>query len=149
MRLRTFLTDEAIDRQELIDEVMRRSDGALAVFEGVIRNHDQGKSVESIEYVAYKPMAEKQIGQIVDDLGKRFPDVRIAVRHRLGLLRVGESSIVIACSAPHRSAAFEACRMAIDSIKETVPIWKKETGPDGEEWVGWQGSRPSSDQALH
>jgi molybdopterin synthase catalytic subunit len=149
MMLRTFLTDEAIDRQELIDEVMRRADGALALFEGVVRNHHQGKAVESIEYVAYKPMAEKQIGQIVDELGKRFPDVRIAVRHRLGLLRVGESSIVIACAAPHRGAAFEVCRMAIDRIKETVPIWKKEKGPDGEEWVGWQGSTPSGDQALH
>ena len=135
----SFLTDEAIDRQALIDEVMRSSDGALVVFDGVVRDHHEGKAVSEIVYEAYRPMAEKEIAKVVAAVSARFPDVRVAVRHRLGLVKVGEASIVIACSASHRAEAFDACREVIDRVKETVPIWKKERGPDGEEWVGWQG----------
>ena len=134
----TYLTDEPIDRDALIRSVMRGSDGACALFEGLVRNHHQGKSVESILYEAYRPMAEKEIDRVVAEVRAASPDVAIAIRHRLGLLKVGEASIVIACSSPHRAEAFDACRMVIDRIKETVPIWKKERGPDGEEWVGWQ-----------
>jgi molybdopterin synthase catalytic subunit len=135
-----YLTDAAIDRDRLIREVMRTSDGALVVFEGVVRDHHEGRAVESILYEAYRPMAEKEIGKIVSEVGRRFEDARIAVVHRLGLVRVGEISIAIACAAPHRGQAFDACRALIDRIKQTVPIWKKERGPEGEEWVGWQGS---------
>lgn len=135
----TYLTDEAIDRQAMIDEVMRRSDGALVVFDGVVRDHHEGKAVSEIFYEAYRPMAEKEIGRIVEEVSSRRPGVGIGVVHRLGLLKVGESSIVIACAASHRGEAFDACREIIDRVKETVPIWKKERGPDGEEWVGWQG----------
>ena len=95
---------------------MRPSDGAYVLFEGIVRNHQEGKAVESIFYDAYRPMAEKEIEKIV-----------------------GDSSIAIVAASPHRAEAFTACRMMIDRIKETVPIWKKERGPDGEEWVGWQG----------
>jgi molybdopterin synthase catalytic subunit len=135
----TFLTDDPIDRQAVIAEVMRRSDGALVVFDGVVRDHHEGKKVSEIFYEAYRPMAEKEIAKVVSDVSTRFPGVRVAVRHRLGLLKVGEASIVIACSASHRAEAFDACREVIDRVKETVPIWKKERGPDGNEWVGWQG----------
>src|SRR2546428_5882144 len=134
----SYLTDAAIDSQELVKRVMRKSDGACVVFEGVVRDHQQGKRVESIFYDAYRPMAEKEIARIIDDVSVRFPDVAAAVVHRLGLLKVGEASIVIACSSPHRGEAFEACRAIIDRFKQTVPIWKKERGPGGEEWVGWQ-----------
>ena len=134
----SYLTDAPIDSQELVQRVMRRSDGACVVFEGVVRDHHQGKRVESIFYDAYRPMAEKEIAMIMDDIYIRFPDVAAAVAHRLGLLKVGEASIVIACSSPHRGEAFEACRAIIDRFKQTVPIWKKERGPGGEEWVGWQ-----------
>jgi len=134
----SYLTDAPIDSQELVKRVMRRSDGACVVFEGVVRDHQQGKRVESIFYDAYRPMAEKEIARIIDDISVRFPDVAPAVIHRLGLLKVGEASIVIACSSPHRGEAFEACRAIIDRFKQTVPIWKKERGPGGEEWVGWQ-----------
>ncbi len=106
----SHLTDAPIDSQDLVKLVMRPSDGACVVFEGIVRNHHEGKSVESIFYDAYRPMAEK----------------------------VGEASIVIACSSPHRGEAFEVCRAVIDRFKQTVPIWKKERGPGGEEWVGWQ-----------
>ena len=134
-----YLTDDPIDPQALVRTVMRPSDGAYVLFEGIVRNHHEGKAVESIFYDAYRPMAEKEMDVIVRDLQSRFPDVALTVVHRLGHLVVGDSSIAIVASSPHRAEAFEACRMMIDRIKETVPIWKKERGPDGEEWVGWQG----------
>ena len=134
----SHLTDDPIDSQTLVKRVLRPSDGACVVFEGVVRDHHQGKRVESILYEAYRPMAEKEITQILTDINAQFPQVAIAVEHRLGILKVGEPSIVIACSSPHRGEAFQACRMLIDRFKQTVPIWKKERGPGGEEWVGWQ-----------
>lgn len=134
----SYLTDETIDTRALLERVMRRSDGATVLFEGVVRDHHDGKAVESIFYDAYRPMAEKEIERIVRDVEARFPEVALAVAHRLGHLVVGESSIAIVAASPHRAEAFEAARMTIDRIKETVPIWKKERGPDGEEWRGWQ-----------
>lgn len=134
----SYLTDDPIDRDALIRSVMRPSDGACALFEGVVRNHHAGKSVDAIVYEAYRPMAEKELAKVVDEVQAAFAGVAIAVMHRLGELRVGDASIGIACAAPHRGEAFAACRMMIDRIKETVPIWKKERGPGGEEWVGWQ-----------
>ncbi len=123
----------------LVRSVMRPSDGAYVLFEGVVRNHHEGKDVESIFYDAYRPMAEKEIARIVDDVQRAVAGVAIAVVHRLGHLVVGDASISIVAASPHRAEAFAACRMVIDRIKETVPIWKKERGPNGEEWVGWQG----------
>lgn len=123
----------------LVRRVMRPSDGAYVLFEGVVRNHHEGKAVESIFYDAYRPMAEKEIAAIVDAVTVAYPSVALAVVHRLGQLAVGDSSIAIVASSPHRAEAFAACRLTIDRIKETVPIWKKERGPGGEEWVGWQG----------
>jgi molybdopterin synthase catalytic subunit len=134
----SYLTDSPIDSAALVRRVMRPSDGAYVLFDGVVRNHHEGHAVESILYEAYRPMAEKEIDKIVTNTSHQYPDVAIAVLHRLGHLRVGESSIAIVCASPHRAEAFAACRMLIDRIKETVPIWKKERGPDGEEWVGWQ-----------
>ena len=134
-----YLTDSAIDAASLVRSVMRRSDGAYVLFEGVVRDHHEGKAVESIFYDAYRPMAEKEMELVVRDVESQFPEVALTVVHRLGHLIVGEASIAIVAASPHRAEAFAACRMTIDRIKETVPIWKKERGPDGEEWVGWQG----------
>ena len=134
----SYLTDAPIDTVALVRGVMRPSDGAYVLFDGVVRNHHEGHAVESILYEAYRPMAEKEIDKIVTITSDQYPDVAIAVLHRLGNLRVGESSIAIVCASPHRAESFAACRMLIDRIKKTVPIWKKERGPDGEEWVGWQ-----------
>ncbi|HYC58898.1 MAG TPA: molybdenum cofactor biosynthesis protein MoaE [Thermoanaerobaculia bacterium] len=134
----SYLTEDPIDPQQLVASVMRRSDGAYVLFEGVVRDHHEGKSVESIFYDAYRPMAEKEIDIIVRDVQSEFPDAALAVVHRLGHLVVGDSSIAIVASSPHRGESFAACRLMIDRIKQTVPIWKKERGPDGEEWVGWQ-----------
>ena len=135
----SYLTDDPIDSGALVASVMRRSDGAYVLFEGVVRDHHEGRAVESIFYDAYRPMAEKEIDLIVRDMQSQFPEVALAVVHRLGHLIVGEASIAIVAASPHRAEAFGACRLVIDRIKETVPIWKKERGPDGEEWVGWQG----------
>ena len=134
----SYLTDEPIDVRALTARVMRPSDGASVVFEGVVRDHHERKAVESIFYDAYRPMAEKEIAAIVGEVERQYPAVALAVVHRLGQLVIGDASIAIVACSPHRGEAFAACRMAIDRIKETVPIWKKERGPDGEEWVGWQ-----------
>lgn len=134
-----YLTDQPISYQDLIQQVMRATDGALAFFAGVVRDNSEGKPVESIFYEAYRPMAEREIEAVVSKVRSRYPEVRIALKHRLGLLRVGECSIAIACGSPHRAEAFAACRQLIDQIKQRAPIWKKEKSPQGEEWVGWQG----------
>lgn len=134
----SYLTDSPIDTSALTSSVMRKSDGACVVFEGIVRNHHDGKPVQSIVYEAYAPMAEKEIDKIVRAVQQEWHDVAVAVLHRLGRLAVGDVSIAIACVSPHRAEAFAACRAMIDRIKQTVPIWKKERGPGGEEWVGWQ-----------
>ncbi|HKR63735.1 MAG TPA: molybdenum cofactor biosynthesis protein MoaE [Thermoanaerobaculia bacterium] len=133
-----YLTEQPIDPKTVIARVLRRSDGAYVLFEGVVRDHHDGKAVESIFYDAYRPMAEKEIDKIVREVEAQFAGVAVAVLHRLGQLVVGDSSIAIVAASPHRGEAFAAARMMIDRIKETVPIWKKERGPDGEEWQGWQ-----------
>jgi molybdopterin synthase catalytic subunit len=135
----SHLTDEPIDTAALVSSSMRRSDGACVVFEGVVRDHHAGKIVESIFYDAYRPMAEKEMMKIIGDIQSQYPEVKMTVMHRLGDLDVGDVSIAIVCSSPHRAESYEASRLLIDRIKETVPIWKKERGPRGEEWVGWQG----------
>ena len=137
----SYLTDAPIDAAALERSVLLSSHGASVVFSGVVRDHHDGREVESIDYEAYRPMAEKEIASVVDAVRILFPDVAVAVLHRLGHLRVGDVSIVIVCASPHRAEAFEACQSVIDRIKQTVPIWKKERGPNGEEWVGWQSSR--------
>ena len=138
MTTMSFFTQESIDTAALARSVVRPSDGASIVFEGIVRNHSEGKSVQSIDYEAYLPMAEKEMAAVVDDVRAAYPDVAVAVVHRLGHLVIGDASIAIICASPHRAEAFAACREVIDRIKKSVPIWKKERGPDGEEWVGWQ-----------
>jgi molybdopterin synthase catalytic subunit len=133
------LTDEPIDARALVASVMRSSDGGCVVFEGIVRDHHEGHAVESIYYEAYRPMAEKEIAKIVTEVEARFPGTAVAVVHRLGHLVVGDSAVAIVAVSPHRAEAFEAARLLIDRIKETVPIWKRERGPGGEEWVGLQG----------
>lgn len=134
----SFLTEEPIDSAALSRRTMRPSDGACIIFEGVVRDHHEGRAVQSIFYDAYRPMAEKEIDKVVRGVEAEWPDVRVSVLHRLGHLDVGDVSISIVCTAPHRAEAYEASRAVIDRVKQTVPIWKKERGPRGEEWVGWQ-----------
>jgi molybdopterin synthase catalytic subunit len=129
------LTDEPLDPNAVMEQVRHPSSGAIVVFLGVVRDEDQGRKVQYLEYDAYRAMAEKEMRKIGEEALARWPAARIAMRHRFGRLEVGETALVIAVSAPHRAEAFEACRYAIDRIKETVPIWKKEVWEDGEAWL--------------
>jgi len=113
--------------------------GAIAIFSGVVRNETGGRPVKFLEYEAHAPMAEGKMREIGAAIRARWPGVkRVAIVHRIGRLEIGESSVMIAVSSPHRGPAFDACRFAIDTLKETVPIWKKEHFEDGEVWVGLQ-----------
>ncbi|MBI3635614.1 MAG: molybdenum cofactor biosynthesis protein MoaE [Candidatus Rokubacteria bacterium] len=114
--------------------------GGIVIFSGVVRNETGGRQVKFLEYEAHAPMAETKMREIGEALRARWPGVkRVAMLHRIGRLEIGESSVLIAVSAAHRGEAFEACRYAIDTLKQTVPVWKKEHFEDGEVWVGLQG----------
>lgn len=114
--------------------------GGVVIFAGVVRNETGGRSVKFLEYEAHAPMAEAKMREIGQTLRARWPGVRrIAMLHRVGRLEIGEASVLIAVSAAHRQEAFEACKHAVDALKRTVPVWKKEHFGDGEVWVGLQG----------
>jgi molybdopterin synthase catalytic subunit len=129
------LTREPLDRNALIAAVSHASVGGIALFEGVVRDHARGKQIRYLEYDTYPEMAEQQIRVIVDEAQKRWDVEHVAVAHRFGRLEIGEASVIIVVATPHRAEAFEACRYIIDTLKTTVPIWKKEVATNGEEWV--------------
>jgi molybdopterin synthase catalytic subunit len=133
---------EPIDLGELEREVASPSAGALCTFAGTTRNENAGRRVIRLEYEAYEPMALSELRKLAEEAGRRWQIVRIAIAHRIGLVDIGEVSVAIAVSAAHRAEAFEACRFAIDRLKEIVPIWKKEYFQGGEVWVGCQTSHP-------
>lgn len=110
--------------------------GGLVTFTGLVRRHSQGREVERLEYEAYAEMATRVMAQLCDEIEREVAGSRLAVEHASGVLAVGDIAIVIAAAATHRAEAFTACRALIDRLKERVPIWKKEVGPDGSEWVG-------------
>ncbi len=110
-------------------------DGALALFVGVVRNHNAGRPVLHLEYEGYEEMALQELGAISAEARRRWPITQIRVVHRLGRMEIGEASVAVAVTSPHRAQAFEACRFAIDTLKKTVPIWKKEFYADGEVWL--------------
>jgi len=114
--------------------------GGIVIFSGVVRNETNGRPVKFLEYEAHAPMAEAKLREIGATVRARWPGVkRVAMLHRIGRLEIGEASVLIAVAAAHRGDAFEACRYAIDTLKRTVPVWKKEHFEDGEVWVGLQG----------
>ncbi len=129
------VTRSPLDPAALLAEARRDGDGGLTLFVGVVRDNADGRSVTSMEYEAYEPMAEGEMERIETDLVARFPGVRLVMRHRIGRLLVGEVAVVVAASAPHREEAFAACRAGIEEIKARVPVWKREWGPDGSVWV--------------
>jgi len=131
-----------IDLEELQRAVADPRSGATATFAGTTRIENAGRRVTQLEYEAYEPMALSEMRKIARAAGERFTIVRIAITHRIGLVDIGETSVAIAVSAAHRAEAFDACRFAIDRIKEIVPIWKKEYFEGGELWVGCQTSHP-------
>jgi molybdopterin synthase catalytic subunit len=134
------LVRQPIRASELLAHVKAPKDGAVVVFDGIVRNTFQGRVTLYLDYEAYEPMALRQMREIAAQLRTRFRIDRVALVHRLGRLEIGETSILIAVSAPHRAAAFDACRFAIEAVKRSVPIWKKEHFADGAVWV--EGSAP-------
>ena len=128
------LTESVIDVGAVREAVSRDEAGAVLVFEGGTRNHHDGRAVVRLEYEAYASMAKTQMSVICDTIASRWPGSRVAMIHRIGVVDVGEASVVIAVSAPHRDEAYAASRFAIDTLKASVPIWKKEVYADGSVW---------------
>jgi molybdopterin synthase catalytic subunit len=129
------ITSETLNLSECVDKVLSPQAGGIDVFIGTVRDHTKGKKVIRLEFEAYEKMALSEMQKIVDEMMKRWPLHNILIHHRVGVLQIGEVPVIIAVSASHRDAAFDACRYAIDTLKQTVPIWKKEIFEDGEEWV--------------
>ena len=129
-----------VERPPTLDEVVAAvrdaARGGLVTFTGVVRQESRGRQVVRLTYEAYVPMAEKVLAGVGAEAEERWPGVRLAIVHRVGVLQPGDVAVVIAAAAPHRSEAFEACRFAIERLKRDAPIWKRETYQDGEEWVG-------------
>ncbi|MBI3454737.1 MAG: molybdenum cofactor biosynthesis protein MoaE [Candidatus Rokubacteria bacterium] len=134
------VTAEPLSAEALADAVTVPEAGGVAVFLGVVRDSNAGRRVVALEYEAHVPMAEAKMKEIGEAVYRRWPGVKqVAMAHRIGRLAIGEASVIIAVSAAHRRDAFQACHFAIDRLKETVPIWKKEIFDDGAVWVGLQG----------
>jgi molybdopterin synthase catalytic subunit len=146
------LTRSRIGTQALIERARTAGDGAIVTFDGCVRDHSHGRRTLYLEYEAYESMALEKMGQIAAQLHDKFAIDRVAMVHRLGRLEIGETSVFIAVSAAHRAPAFEACRWAIDTLKRTVPIWKKEFFEDGAVWADGEwppppGAAPSAKSA--
>jgi molybdopterin synthase catalytic subunit/molybdopterin converting factor small subunit len=130
------LSEEPLSLDAVVEEVRSDEAGAIATFIGTTRVHSRGRTVERLEYEAYAGMAEKVMAEIADELKSRYDVREIAIHHRTGAVDIGDASVVVAVSAPHRQDALAACRDAIDTLKEQVPLWKKEIYEGGEEWIG-------------
>lgn len=129
------LTTDKVSLDECYDFVDDPTCGGIDIFVGTVRNHTKGKKVEKLDFSAYGPMAIKEMELIAEKALEKFEVLKIAIHHAEGMLQIGDIPVIIAVSAAHRAAAFEACQFAIDTLKETVPIWKKEHFSDGEVWV--------------
>jgi molybdopterin synthase catalytic subunit len=134
--------NQPIDLQELVRFVTDPEAGAIATFIGTTRNHNDGRKVIALDYDGYPEMAEKELARIGAAARKQWRICRMAIVHRLGPVQITEASVMIAVSSGHREAAFAACRFAIEEIKKTVPIWKKEVFEGGEVWIGTQTGEP-------
>ncbi|HET8893256.1 MAG TPA: molybdenum cofactor biosynthesis protein MoaE [Gaiellaceae bacterium] len=131
-----LLTSEPLAVDAAVAEVASDDAGGIATFVGTVRRTSRGRNVEYLEYEAFEEMAEPMLRALADELTAKHGLTKMAVHHRIGRVEIGEPSVVIAVSAPHRAAALDACREAIDTLKETIPLWKKEVYAGGEEWIG-------------
>jgi len=131
-----LLSDEPLSLEAVVEEVASDEAGAVATFVGTTRVHSRGRTVTHLEYEAYEGMAEQVMAEIAGELLARHDLCAVAIHHRIGRVAIGDRSVVIAVSAPHRADALAACREAIDTLKERVPLWKKEVYEGGEEWIG-------------
>ena len=129
------ITREPLDRNALVAAISDPGMGGIGVFEGGVRDNARGKQIRYLEYDVYPEMAIQQIRAIITEAEKRWGVERGAVAHRVGRLEIGEASVIVVIATPHRAEAFDACRYIIDTLKTTVPIWKKEVATSGEEWV--------------
>jgi molybdopterin synthase catalytic subunit len=129
------LSDQPLDVGETVARVAGRGMGGIVTFVGTVRDASRGKVIEHLEYEAYPGMAEREMEKIAAEAGDKWPGSRVAVAHRVGHLEIGEIAVVVVAAAPHRAEAFAACRYTIDTLKERVPIWKKEVATDGASWV--------------
>lgn len=132
---RIYITSDRLNSQTCIDLVSDDGSGGLVVFIGNVRNKTKDKSVEFLDFESYEPMALKEMQKIAEEAISRWNLHDMVIHHRIGKVPIGEEAVIIACSSPHRKESFEACEYAIDTLKETVPIWKKEVFEDGEVWV--------------
>jgi MoaE-MoaD fusion protein len=130
------LTEDPIDLAAIVREVEDERAGAIATFVGTVRAQSRGRGVVRLEYEAYEGMAESVMAELAEQLQERYELCAVAITHRVGICEIGEASVAIAVSAPHRQDALAACKDAIDTLKETVPLWKKEVYEGGEEWIG-------------
>ena len=131
-----LLSTEPLDLRAAVAEVESEDAGAVATFIGTVRRRSRGRAVLYLEYEAYEEMAEQMLRTLAAELKARHTLTEIAIHHRVGRVEIGEPSVVIAVSSPHRAASLDACREAIDTLKETIPLWKKEVYAGGEEWIG-------------
>ena len=129
------LLTSQLSEKTCLDFVKTDEVGGIVVFVGTVRNQTKNKRVLRLEFEAYEPMAVSEMRKIAEEIQSKFSLLKVSIHHRIGVLAVGEIPVIIAVSAPHRKAAFEACEFAIDTLKKTVPIWKKEFFEDGEMWV--------------
>jgi molybdopterin synthase catalytic subunit len=129
------ISDRPLNIQSCIDWVMSPQSGGIDVFIGTVRDATNGKPVVRLEFEAYQAMALKEMHKIAEQAFEKWPVQKLLIHHRTGILEVGEVPVIIAISCAHRDAAFQACRYVIDTLKKTVPIWKKEIFEDGEVWV--------------
>jgi molybdopterin synthase catalytic subunit len=131
-----LLSEEPLSLDAVVSEVGSPDAGAVATFTGTVRRSSRGREVHHLEYEAYEEMAERMLAELAEALRRRHEVLAVAIHHRVGRVEIGEPSVVIAVAAAHRAAALSACREAIDTLKETVPLWKKEVYEGGEEWIG-------------
>lgn len=130
-----LLSEEPLDSGLCLEKASEGGVGGIVLFVGTVRNQTKGKSVLRLDFEAYPPMAISEMEKIAETVMDRWPAKRVCIHHRVGSLDIGEIPVLIAVACPHRKEAFEACQFAIDQLKETVPIWKKEIFEDGEIWV--------------
>jgi molybdopterin synthase catalytic subunit len=136
------VTHDRLDPVALCELVSRPEAGAVVLFSGIVRNNNLGRGVQYLEYDAYPPLAERTLAEIAGEVRARWEVTEVAIHHRIGRLEIGEASLLVAVSAPHRAQAFESCHYCVDRVKQIVPVWKKEVWDDGEEWIEGTPVRP-------
>ena len=132
---RCTISELPLDEAEVASRVEGPDAGGVVSFIGRVRNHARGQTIEHLEYEAYPAMAEKEMEKIVDEAAEKWPGTRVAIAHRIGRLEIGDAAVIVIAASAHRGEAFDACEFAIDTLKVTVPIWKREVATDGAYWV--------------